>query len=284
MIRTYYMLTKPGIIAGNLLTALGGFALGARGHWNLALLCFTVLGLGLVIAAACVCNNAIDRKADAKMHRTKNRALAKGLISVKAALLYAVLLLLAGAFLLQTKTNLYALSFALLGFVFYVGLYSFSKYRSTSGTLIGSIAGAIPPVVGYCAAAPSLNLGALLLFSWLFCWQMPHFYAIAMYRCQEYAAAGIPVLPVVKGPQVTKMATLFYIVLFIGIGALFYLFRYTSLFYFLATSVLGLVWFILGLKGFQAENNAKWARSMFFFSLVVILISSLLLCFPISLA
>lgn len=282
MIKTYYMLTKPGIIAGNLLTTLGGFALASRGHWNIALLVFTVLGLGMIIASACVCNNAIDRKADAQMSRTKNRALVKGTVSVQAALFYALLLLAGGMVILYGKTNVYALGLALLGFFFYVALYSYSKYRSTSGTLIGSIAGAIPPVVGYCAAAPSLNMGALLLFSLLFFWQMPHFYAIAIYRCKEYAAAGIPVLPVVKGNERTKGWMITYIALFLSVVVLLFQSRYISLFYFLSTVSLGLVWLALGLRGITVKNDVKWARGMFVFSLVVILVSSLLLCLPIS--
>ncbi len=281
MIKTYYMLTKPGIIAGNLITTVGGFALASHGHWNFLLLLFTTIGLGMIIASACVCNNAIDRKADAKMTRTKNRALVKGTLSVRSALVFAVFLLIGGGVILQITTNKYALGLALLGFIFYVALYSVGKYRFTSGTLVGSIAGATPPVVGYCAVAPYIDGGAILLFSLLFCWQMSHFYAIAIYRCQEYAAAGIPVMSVSKGVPITKIWMLVYIVLFLGAEGLLFICQYTELVYFIGTTILGLAWFGLGLQGFkEGVNDAKWARSMFAFSLVVVIVSSLLLCLP----
>src|SRR3990167_1364451 len=195
MIRAYYMLTKPGIILGNIITTTAGFFLASKGHVNWVLFLFTFFGLSLLIGSACVFNNYIDRKYDKKMERTKNRALAKGLIAPWKALVFGSFLAVLGAFLLFTYINFIAATLSIIGFVVYVTMYSFYKYHSSHGTLVGSLAGAIPPVVGYIAASFHLDLGAVLLFLILVFWQMPHFYSIAIYRMREYAAAGVPVLP-----------------------------------------------------------------------------------------
>ena len=149
--RSYYLLTKPGIIMGNLITTGGGFALASRGDFNPWLFLTTMIGLGFVIASACVFNNAIDREHDRKMDRTKNRPLATGAISLKNAIVFAVILGILGAVTLGYFTNLLTAATAVFGVLVYVLLYSFSKYQSIHGTLVGSISGAVPPVVGYCA-------------------------------------------------------------------------------------------------------------------------------------
>lgn len=277
MIRTYYMLTKPGIIMGNLITTVGGFALASRGRINFSLLVLTFLGLGLVIASACICNNVIDRRADAKMARTKQRALAQGIISPGSALVLAIILGLLGSWILFAYTNVLAAGMACAGFFFYVVMYSVWKYRSSTGTLIGSIAGALPPVVGYCAASGRLDLCALLLFSVLVLWQMPHFYAIASYRVEEYAAAAIPVLPLVKGMKTTKVHMLFYVIAFGAVSSALFFTHYTGMTYLVTTSLLSLGWLGLTVKGFWSLDDKKWARNVFRISLVVITILSLMI-------
>ena len=148
-LKKYVSLTKPGIIGGNLLTAVAGFALaGGRG----LLVVHMLIGLALIVGSACVFNNVIDREMDKKMHRTKRRPLALGLVSVQSALIYATALVLAGSFIpLQFMQVFLSMAVALFGFGFYVLVYSFAKYKTVHGTLIGSIAGAVPPVVGYAA-------------------------------------------------------------------------------------------------------------------------------------
>lgn len=143
--RTYYLLTKPGIIMGNLITTSAGFAMASKGHFAPFLFFAMLAGLGMVIASACVCNNYIDRISDAKMARTQNRALARGLIAPWKALLFASVLGCIGLLLLSLFTNALAAGIAAAGFVFYVFLYSLTKAHSTHATLVGSIAGAIPP-------------------------------------------------------------------------------------------------------------------------------------------
>lgn len=269
--KSYFLLTKPGIIFGNSVTAAAGFFL-ARGHYFDGGLFFAMLlGLGLIVASGCVFNNYIDRIADEKMARTKDRPLVSGAIAPKRALQFGTVLLLLGALVLAFFTNLLALSIALLGFFVYVALYSLLKYRTVHATLVGSIAGAVPPVVGYTAVSYVLDPAALLLFLVIALWQMPHFYAIAIYRQQDYAAASIPVLPIKKGILSTKIHMLLYIAAFIGACLLLYMYGYVGTVFLIVASVLGSLWGLLSVTGFWSKNNPLWARRMFIFSLVVVM-------------
>jgi protoheme IX farnesyltransferase len=271
MFKAYYQLTKPGIIYGNAITAIGGFFLASRGHVDLGLFVAMLVGLCLVIASGCVFNNYIDRDIDHRMARTKKRALVMGDISGRSALIYATILGLLGAGILGMFTNILTLSLALLGFFFYVVVYSmFWKRRSVHGTVVGSISGAIPPVVGYCAVTNSFDVGAVILFLILVCWQMPHFYAIAIYRQKEYAEAGVPVLPIVKGIRATKIQIVAYIAAFIIATMALVVYIHMGVIYFLIMTVLGLMWLSRGMQGFKTTDDAKWARKVFLFSLILI--------------
>lgn len=274
MIKTYFSLTKPGIIFGNLITAAAGFILASKNHFNGWIFFATLIGLAFVIASACVFNNYIDRLHDEKMERTKNRALVKGIISPKNALVFASFLILFGTLTLSWFTNLLTLCVALTGFLVYVFLYSSWKYRSMHATLIGSISGGIPPVAGYCAVSNTVDVGAFLLFMIVVLWQMPHFFAIALYRLDDYVAAAIPVLPVKKSMQVTKIHMLLYIISFSLITPMLTLFGYTGYLYLIVSSLLALTWLWLCIKGFKSNDNKVWARKMFVFSLVIITVVS----------
>ena len=174
-LKTYLQITKPGIVLGNLITAAAGFMLASKGHIDTALLFSMLMGLSLVIASGCVFNNCIDRNMDKKMIRTKHRALAQGLISPGAALLYGTLLGIAGMTLLFNTTNPLCGIIVLAGFIVYVVLYSlYLKPRSVHSTLIGSLAGAAPPLAGYCAVSNRFDTGALILLLIFGLWQMPH--------------------------------------------------------------------------------------------------------------
>lgn len=269
--KQYCLLTKPGIIFGNIITTCGGFALASRGEFHLWVFLATLLGLSLIIASSCVFNNYIDRHHDKKMARTKNRALATGSISTKRAIFFALSLGALGIFVMALWVNLISLGVALFGFFVYVLLYSFSKHRSMHGTLIGSVAGAVPPVVGYAAACNCLDLGALILFSMIALWQMPHFFAIAIYRLKDYTAASIPVLPVIKGVRHAKIQMTLYIIAFIGVSLLLTVFHYTGFAYLIITAALGVAWLLLCIQGFRSDNDRLWARKMFIFSLIVVL-------------
>lgn len=277
MIKTYYLLTKPGIIMGNAITAVAGFLLASKGHVDLLLLLKIVVGLSLVIASACVFNNYIDRDLDEKMARTKERALVTGVISGQRACLFAACLGCMGFLVLAVCTNLLAVIVAFIAFFIYVVLYGFWKRRMTIATLVGSVAGAFPPVIGYVAVSNHIDVGAWLLFSILVLWQMPHFFAIAMYRLEDYKAASVAVLPVVKGAYATKVQMLLYIVAFLVATSMLTFCGYTGYSYLVTMQLLGVIWLNMSYQGFKAKNDTLWARRMFLFSLVVIVVLSLMI-------
>ncbi len=279
MFKTYYRLTKPGIIYGNLITATAGFLLASKLKINAGLLVATLIGIALVIASACVFNNYIDRGIDQKMARTKNRALVTGKISASTALLFGTILKLLGFLILLIGTNVLTALLGLVGFITYVAIYGFTKRRGPLGTIIGSIAGAMPPAAGYVAVTNHFDGGALILFLILVFWQMPHFYAIAMYRQDDYAAAGIPVLPVVKGSRTTKIQILIYIVAFILATFSLTALHYSGYIYMVVMLILGLIWLGKGIKGFNTIDDKQWGRQMFLFSLKVLMTFSIMVSF-----
>lgn len=266
----YYLMTKPGIILGNLLTFTAGFLLASKGNFDFFLFISTLLGLAFIMASACVFNNYIDRKTDGKMKRTKNRALVTGLVSGKNALIFASCLGIFGSGLLIAYANLLAFAVAGVGFFVYVILYSMWKGKTVYGTAIGSVAGAVPPVVGYCAVSQHFDMGAFILFMILVLWQMPHFFSIALYHFDDYAAAKIPVLPFIKGVFRTKIHMVVYIIGFILTAASLTFFNYTGYTYLVVTLIMGLAWLGLGLVGFMDSNAQVWGRRMFQISLVTI--------------
>jgi protoheme IX farnesyltransferase len=272
MFKDYYQLAKPGIIYGNALATVGGFLLAARGHFNPWLFAATLLGISLIIGSACVLNNYIDRDIDILMARTKRRALVSGKISGRNALIYAAVLGTLGTAVLGIYTNLLTLIIALIGMLFYVVIYGYAKRHSVRGTEIGSISGAVPPVVGYVAVTGQVDGGAWLLFAILVIWQMPHFYAIAMYRLDDYAAAAIPVLPVKVGLRVTKFYIIAYVAAFALVVPLLTILGYTGITFLVVMSLVAIAWFILGLRQWRSPDYAAWARRMFHFSLSVLVV------------
>ncbi len=271
MLKDYYLLTKPGIVFGNAITASAGFILASKeGQFDFIFFATTLIGLSLIVASGCVLNNYFDRLSDQKMHRTRSRPLAKGTIPIKTAVVIGFALLFLGTTVLLFTTFLATL-FALLGFVLYVGFYTLWKYKTEFATELGSIAGATPPLVGYTAVSNDFDLGALLLFAIVALWQMPHFFAIAIYRIEEYASASIPVLPLKRGVQTTKYRMLFYLGAFILAALSLPLFGYTSTYYSVVAVLLSIYWLWICLQGFKAESDKRWARKVFLASLVVIL-------------
>jgi heme o synthase len=277
-IKEYYELAKSGLVLGNIITVIAGFLLGASGSAraiNLWLLMATIVGIALVMASGCVFNNYIDRDIDVLMERTRRRALVAGLISGTGALIFATVLGVAGFLTLGIFTNLAAAAAAAVGFIFYVGVYTlWAKRRSTYGTFAGAFAGATPPVVGYAAATGRIDAAALILFIIMLVWQMPHFFAIAIRREEDYAAAKIPVMPVAHGIARTKTSMLIYIVEFIFAVSLLFTFGYAGYVYLGIVLVLSIAWFALGIQGLwisDAAGNTQWARRMFFLSLIVMI-------------
>jgi heme o synthase len=284
MLKTYYYLTKPGIVRANAMTAAAGFLLAAQQHIvNLTLMLAAVAGIALVIASACVINNYIDRSIDRRMARTKNRALVTGRVSVRNAMIYAAVLGLSGMALLVFGTNPVAAWVTLTGVFFYLVMYSIGKRRSVYGTIIGSVSGAVPIVAGYAAATGRIDVGAILLFFIMVTWQMPHFYAIGIYRSDDYASAGLPVLPVKSGFHTAKIHMLVYIILFLVAITLLTAFGYTGYTYLAVMLLLGLRWLQLAINGLKAKDDKLWARRLFGFSLIVLLGFSLMISIDIAL-
>jgi protoheme IX farnesyltransferase len=271
MLKTYYYLTKPGIIYGNLLTATAGFLLGARGDIDAALLLAILAGTSLIIGASCVINNVIDLGIDRRMARTQKRALVTGKVSKTRAVIYGVLLGILGFYILAAYTNTITVMVGVVGVFFYLVMYSIFKRASVHGTLVGAVAGAIPPVAGYTATTNQLDTAALLLFLMLVFWQMAHFYAIAIYRMKEYGGASIPVLPLKKGIPSTKVQMLVYVHLFILTAVLLTVLDYTGYVYAAVVLVTGFMWLRLVLTGLRTAKNELWARAMFRYSLIVLL-------------
>jgi protoheme IX farnesyltransferase len=278
-IKAYYQLTKPGIIKGNLLSMIGGFLLASGGTFRLSVFIASVTGTALIIASACVINNIIDRGIDAKMARTKTRALVSGAISPVQATIYGTALGGLGICLLVLYVNLLTAVLGLIAFVSYVALYGYVKRHSAYGTLVGAIPGSIPPVAGCAAATNQLGLLAVLLFIVLACWQMAHFYAIAIFRLKEYRAAGIPVLPIVKGVASTKRQIIIYIALFIAGSLTLSVLRFTGLTYTLLVAAAGLWWLHGSIKYLSRQKDDQWARAVFGRSLLVLLVFCLSISF-----
>ncbi|PAV94448.1 protoheme IX farnesyltransferase [Hafnia paralvei] len=272
MMKQYLQVTKPGIIFGNLISVIGGFLLASKGSLDVPLFIATMVGVSLVVASGCVFNNYIDRDIDKVMERTKNRVLVKGLIAPKVTLAYATLLGLAGVALLYVAANPLAALLAVIGFIVYVGVYSlYMKRHSVYGTLIGSLSGAAPPVIGYCAVSNEFDAGALILLAIFSLWQMPHSYAIAIFRFKDYQAANIPVLPVVKGISVAKNHITLYIVAFMVATLMLSLGGYAGYKYLVVAAAVSVWWLGMALSGYKkAVDDRVWARKLFVFSIVTI--------------
>jgi protoheme IX farnesyltransferase len=277
-IKNYLLVTKPGIILGNLISAAGGFFLASRGHVDAALLVPTLIGMSLVVASGCVFNNCIDRDLDRKMHRTHHRVLAAGRMRPGAALFYGSLLGFGGMALLWTATNILCVAVLAGGFAVYVGLYSLVlKRRTLYSTLIGSLAGAAPPLAGYCAASNRFDTGAVILLCIFSLWQMPHSYAIAIYRYRDYAAAALPVLPVRQGMAAAKRHVIGYMLAFV-VAALMLTFEgYTGYRYLAVASGMGLSWLLMACSGYRTSDGRLWGKKLFVSSIVTITLLSIMM-------
>lgn len=275
--KAYIYLTKPGIITGNLITTVGGFLLGAQGSVNLFHLFAAFFGMIFCIGSACVINNYIDRDIDTQMERTKKRTAIISLISVKNAMIYAFLLGIVGVAILTIFTNLLVVLVSGVGFIFYILIYTYTKRSTIYGTQMGAVSGAVPLVVGYLAATNRFDAGAFSLFLILFLWQMPHFYAISIFRLKDYEKAHIPALSVKLGVAKTKIYILIYIVLFTIATNLLTFFDVTNLTYLLVMNACGFLWFYRSLNGIRTQDHDKWAHKVFGLSLITLLIFSIMI-------
>lgn len=223
----------------------------------------TIIGSTLVMAGALVLNNWYDADIDAVMDRTKKRPTVTGAISLNIVLTIGVTLTIIG-FILLLFTTVEAAIYALAGWFTYVVLYTiWSKRRYTFNTLIGSVSGAVTPLIGWAAIDSTLHIVPIVLFFILFIWQMPHTFAIAMKKCDEYKAAGVAMLPVVRGFSTTKKQ----IVLYIGclLPLPFLLESLGTPFIVLAT-LLNVGWLGMSMNRYFMKDQLKWAHMNFIYS------------------
>ncbi|AFM24630.1 protoheme IX farnesyltransferase [Desulfomonile tiedjei DSM 6799] len=277
-IKNYVLVAKPGIVLGNLISAAAGFFLASRGRVDVGTLLATLIGISLVVGSGCIFNNCIDREIDRKMIRTRNRALARGLISLKAAVLYATVLGIAGMAMLCEATNLLSVLIVLAGLVIYVGVYSlYMKRNFLYSALVGSLAGAAPPLAGYCAVTGRFDMGALILLAIFSLWQMPHCYAIAIFRHDDYTAAAIPVLPVKQGTAAARKYIVGYILAFMAATMLLTFGGYTGYSTLAVATVLGLCWLHIARSGYKATDERLWGKKLYVFSILTIFILSVMI-------
>ena len=268
-LKDFLALIKIGIVNSNLVTTFTGLWLAfqfTNRHFlqDLDIMVYALIGSAFIIAGSGAMNNYIDQDIDPVMKRTKSRPTVTGRFSPRFVMTVALFLLFVGEILLFMAS--YAAGvWGLAGIISYVVLYSmWSKRKHVSNTIVGSISGAIPPIIGWAAVEPSLRVETFALFCIMFAWQPPHFYALAMKRTEEYRKAGIPMLPVVKGFNRTKKSMLFWVTLLCPLP--FLLMKLGTGYIILAT-VLNLGWLVLALKGFKAKDDLKWANKMFVYSL-----------------
>ena len=277
-INTYYQLTKPGVLYGNVLTAVAGFFLAAAGSIDWAVFIAMLVGQTLVIASACVMNNYLDQDIDKIMKRTKKRPSVTGAVGDLQMRVFSAVLGIVGLIILIIGTNWLVVTIGILGWITYVWLYgALSKRKSIHGTLVGSISGAMPIAGGYAAVSGTVDLGLIIVFLILFFWQFPEFYSIAVYRRKEYKAAGIPVMTVVKGNSSTIIQIFVYTILYVLSTLALTITGYTGWIYFAVMLLSGLYWIWLGYQGLTAEDPEKWARKMFRFSMIAILLLCVML-------
>jgi heme o synthase len=261
-------LTKPRLNLLVLLTTLGGVYLGSPAGVPFTVLFHTLVGTALVAGGAAALNQVWERESDALMRRTRTRPLPAGRMGVVEGTTFGVLLSLAGLIQLAVAVNALSAAVAALTLVSYVLVYTPLKRRTSLSTLVGGIPGALPPVIGWTAATGTITLPALVLFGIVFLWQMPHFLAIAWLCRDDYAAAGIPMLPVLEpdGRRTGQQAFLYAAVLWpvsllpAGVGL-------AGLPYSIVATALGFL--LIGLAAaFARERTMLAARRLFLFSII----------------
>ncbi len=265
--RDYLTLTKPRIMTLLLLTGAGGMFVGAQGVPPLGLFAVTMLGLALACGGASALNHLLDRDIDALMgSRTEARPVASGRVTPEQALEFGILLSAISFALLASAVNVLTAVLALVGNLFYVLVYTRWLKRSTpQNIVIGGAAGAVPPLVGYAAATGSLALPALWLFLIVFLWTPPHFWALALMIKNAYAAAGVPMLPVVRGDRETARQIVLYSIAMVAFTVL--VGYWLGPLYTAAALVLGAVFVALAVLLRRDLSRAR-AKVLFHYSLL----------------
>jgi protoheme IX farnesyltransferase len=267
--RDYVALTKPRIMSLLLLTGLCGMVVAARGLPSVWLVLATMVGLALACGGASVLNHVLDRDIDRLMgERTRSRPVAARRVSEQRALEFGLVLSAASFVVLAFAVNVLAATLALVGNAFYVLVYTRLLKRSTpQNIVVGGVAGAIPPLVGWAAATGRLTLGAVLLFLIVFLWTPPHFWALAILLREHYAAARVPMLPVVRGVRVTTRQIVYYSLALVLVTALPALAGTAGAAYLGAAAVLGAVFVALAVR-LRVDATPRRASLLFHYSIL----------------
>ena len=264
----YLALTKPRIVSLLLLTALAGMFLAAGGAPEASLVLVVLCGGALAAGGAHSLNHYLDRDIDVRMRRTRSRPVASGRISPHRALELGILLNVVAFVILWGLVNPLSAVLTLTATLFYVLVYTIGLKRVTpQNIVIGGAAGAVPPMVGWTAVTGSLDLPAIYLFAIIFFWTPPHFWALAMLIKDDYARAGIPMLPVVASVEETKRSILLYTLLLVALTLMFFTTQAVGWVYFASASVLGAA-FLGYVFRMVRQPGIRGARSVYLYSLI----------------
>jgi protoheme IX farnesyltransferase len=268
----YIQLTKPSIIYLLVLTAATAMFLVDGFETNLLMALTGIFGIGLIAASSAAINQILDLEIDGKMKRTDRRPLVAGKIPVINAITFAAILFIIGSFLLLTFNNFLAWALTVATWIFYAFLYTrVLKFAGPQNIVIGGLAGAMPPVLGWVALTGSISPLPLLLVAIIFVWTPPHFWALAIDRIDDYENANVPMMPVVKGIEYTKIQILLYSFLLLACSLLPFAIGSLGIFYFISASSLGLIFIFLAARLMQDKNNSG-AIPFFLYSIIYLTI------------
>lgn len=269
--RDYLGLCKPKIVALIVFTAVVGMFLAVPGMVPWDALIFGTAGIGLAAASAAVINHVVDQRVDAIMLRTKQRPLPKGNLSMESAVIFAMTLCAISMAILVFLVNTLTAVLTLVSLIGYGFIYSMYLKRATpQNIVIGGASGAAPPVLGWTAVTGTLEPNSLLLFLIIFAWTPPHFWALAIYRCDEYARAGIPMLPVTHGHEFTRLHILFYTVVLFLVSLLPFVFYMSGVMYLFGAIILSGAFLYLAIR-MQFDHSNRLAMQTFSYSIVYLM-------------
>ena len=269
-IKNYYELCKPNVVLMMLICAFVGSLLASRTMAPLSLIAISMLGIGLCASSAAAINQIIDRKADANMSRTENRPIPQGEISPTKASIFAIALGFLGSTILVLYVNTLTAILTLGSLIGYAFIYTIYLKRATpQNIVIGGLAGAAPPLLGWTAVTNSIDPNSLLLVLIIFAWTPPHFWALAIHRKDDYAKENIPMLPVTHGVQFTKLQIILYTIIMILVSILPFVVMMSGLFYLIAALVLGSI-FLYYSFALYFDKNDEYAFPTFVYSIYYI--------------
>lgn len=259
--------TKPKVVLLLVFTAVVGMALAVPGMVPLQQTVFGILGIGLASASAAAINHVVDQHADAQMNRTNRRPIPQGNLTSGNVLLFAAVLGIVAMVLLVVFVNVLTAVLTFLSLIGYACVYTMYLKRATpQNIVIGGVAGAMPPVLGWAAVTGEVTAEPLLLFLIVFIWTPPHFWALAIHRRDDYAKVGIPMLPVTHGTEYTRVQILLYTILLLLVTVAPYLIQMSGLIYLVAALVLG-GWFLFHAIKLQNPEHKEEPIRMFVVSI-----------------